>query len=141
MPKSSIFVSSDLNAFEQFSSESFRCSLKNFRRAYRCALLSRKTLRALEDNLTNLVSSCSRVPSLVSRLVSWYKCLVTPLIYIYIYIYIYILSQCEESHDKDCWINAPEGVFILKEGSAKKGKKSTWVLPCCECSLPSIPVQ
>ncbi len=27
-----------------------------------------------------------------------------------------------KSHDKDCWTNAPESGFILKEGSAKRGK-------------------
>ncbi len=35
---------------------------------------------------------------------------------------IYILSRGEESRDNDCWINTPEGGFILKEGSAKRGK-------------------
>ncbi|MBN3303319.1 BMPR2 protein, partial [Amia calva] len=49
MPKSSILVSSDHNTFTQFSSESFRCSLANFRRACTCAFLSRGTLRALQD--------------------------------------------------------------------------------------------
>ncbi len=37
MPKSSILVSSNHNTFTQFSSESFRCSLENFRRACTCA--------------------------------------------------------------------------------------------------------
>ncbi len=45
MPKSSILVSSDHNTFTQFSSE----SLANFRRACRCAFLSRGTLRVLQD--------------------------------------------------------------------------------------------
>ncbi len=49
MPKSSILVSSNHNTFTQFSSESFRCSLANFRRACTCAFLSRGTLRALQD--------------------------------------------------------------------------------------------
>uniref|UniRef100_A0A4W5QMA6 non-specific protein-tyrosine kinase n=1 Tax=Hucho hucho TaxID=62062 RepID=A0A4W5QMA6_9TELE len=49
MPKSSILVSSDHNTFTQLSSESFRCSLANFRRACICAFLSRGTLRALQD--------------------------------------------------------------------------------------------
>ncbi len=45
MPKSWILVSSDHNAFTQFSSE----SLASFRRAFTCAFLSRGTLRALQD--------------------------------------------------------------------------------------------
>ncbi len=49
MPKSWILVSSDHNTFTQFSSESFRCSLANFRRACTCSFLSRGTLRALQD--------------------------------------------------------------------------------------------
>ncbi len=49
MPKSLILVSSDHNTFTQFSSESFRCPLANFRRACTCAFLSRGTLRALQD--------------------------------------------------------------------------------------------
>ncbi len=49
IPKSSILVSSDHNTFTQFSSESFRCSLANFRWACTCAFLSRGTLRALQD--------------------------------------------------------------------------------------------
>uniref|UniRef100_A0A673YI32 DENN domain containing 4B n=1 Tax=Salmo trutta TaxID=8032 RepID=A0A673YI32_SALTR len=49
MPKSSILVSPDHNTFTQLSSESFRCSLANFRRACICAFLSRGTLRALQD--------------------------------------------------------------------------------------------
>ncbi len=32
------------------------------------------------------------------------------------------MSRGEESHNKDCWINAPEGVFIIKDGSVRKGK-------------------
>ncbi len=32
------------------------------------------------------------------------------------------MSWGEESHDKDCWINAPEGGFIKKEGRARRGK-------------------
>ncbi len=43
MPKSSILVSSDHKSFPQFSSESFRCSLANFRQACTCAFLSRGT--------------------------------------------------------------------------------------------------
>ncbi len=49
MPKSLNLVSSDHKTFIKFSSESFRCSLANFRRACTCAFLSRGTLRALED--------------------------------------------------------------------------------------------
>ncbi len=49
MPKSSILVSSDHSTFSQAFSESFRCSLANFRRACTCAFLSRGTLRALQD--------------------------------------------------------------------------------------------
>ncbi|KAK6305180.1 hypothetical protein J4Q44_G00239600 [Coregonus suidteri] len=49
MPKSSILVSSDHNTFTQFSSESFKCSLANFRRPCICVFLSRGTLRALQD--------------------------------------------------------------------------------------------
>ncbi len=49
MPKSSILVSSDHRTFTQFSPESFRCSLANFRWACTCAFLSRETLRALQD--------------------------------------------------------------------------------------------
>ncbi len=43
-------------------------------------------------------------------------------------IYIYrerereILSQGEESHGKDFWINALEDGFIIKEGRARRGK-------------------
>ena len=48
MPKSSILVSSDHNTFTQFSSESFKCSLANFRRACTCAFL-RRILQALQD--------------------------------------------------------------------------------------------
>ncbi len=46
MPKSSILVSSDLNTFTQFSSE----SLANFRRACTCAFLSRGTFRSYLSN-------------------------------------------------------------------------------------------
>ncbi len=49
MPKSSILVSSDHNTFTLFSSESFICSLANFRRACTCAFLSRGTLQVLQD--------------------------------------------------------------------------------------------
>ncbi len=49
MPKSSILVSSDHNTFTQFSSESFRCLLANFRWACTCAFLRRGTLRRLQD--------------------------------------------------------------------------------------------
>ncbi|CAN0419867.1 unnamed protein product, partial [Lampetra planeri] len=45
---SSILVSSDHNTFTLLSSESFRCSLANFRRACICAFLSRGTLRVLQ---------------------------------------------------------------------------------------------
>ncbi len=48
-PKHNVLVSSDHNTFNQFSSESFRCSLANFRRACTCAFLSSGTLRALQD--------------------------------------------------------------------------------------------
>ncbi len=48
-PKHNVLVSSDHNTFTQFSSESFRCSLANFRRACTCAFLSSGTLRALQD--------------------------------------------------------------------------------------------
>ncbi len=49
MPKSLNLVSSDHKTFIQFSSQSFRCSLANFRRACTCAFLSRGTLWALHD--------------------------------------------------------------------------------------------
>ncbi len=49
MPNSSILVSSDHKTFTQFSPESFRCSLANFRWACTCAFLSRGILRALHD--------------------------------------------------------------------------------------------
>ncbi len=49
MPKSSILVSSDHSTFSQAFSESFRCSLANFRRVCTCDFLSRGTLRALQD--------------------------------------------------------------------------------------------
>ncbi len=39
--------------------------------------------------------------------------------------------RVRKSHDKDCWTNAPESGFILKEGSAKRGKSQR------ECSLLS----
>ncbi len=35
----------------------------------------------------------------------------------------------------------PGGWIYFKGGKCKKGEKSTWVLRCCECSLPSFPVQ
>ncbi len=59
MPTSLLLVSSDHNTFTQFSSESFRCSLANFRRACTCAFLSRGTLRALQDFSP---SRCSVLP-------------------------------------------------------------------------------
>ncbi len=49
MPKRSILVSSDHITFSQAVSESFRCSLANFRQACTCAFLSRGTLRVLQD--------------------------------------------------------------------------------------------
>ncbi len=49
MPNSSILVSSDHSTFSQAFSESFRCSLANFRWACTCAFLSRGILRALQD--------------------------------------------------------------------------------------------
>ncbi len=35
---------------------------------------------------------------------------------------LYILSRGEGSRDKDCLINAPDGGFILKDGSEKSGE-------------------
>ncbi len=59
MPNSSILISSDHNIFTQFSSESFRCSLANFRWACACVFLRRGTLRALQDFSP---SRCSVLP-------------------------------------------------------------------------------
>ncbi len=50
------------------------------------------------------------------------------------------LSQGEESHDKDCWINAPEGKEVQKGEKGHVGFPVPWVLssfypgvvsPCC----------
>ncbi len=49
LPKSSILVSSDHMTFSQSSSESSKCSLANFRRAWTCTGLSRGTRLALQD--------------------------------------------------------------------------------------------
>ncbi len=49
MPKCWILVSSDHNTFTQFSSESFRCPLANFRRACTWIFLSRGALQVLQD--------------------------------------------------------------------------------------------
>ncbi len=49
LPKSSILVSSDHMTFSQSSSESSKCSLANFRRAWTCTGLSRGTRLARQD--------------------------------------------------------------------------------------------
>ncbi len=69
-----ILVSSEHNTFTHFSSESFRCSLANFRRACTCVFLSRRNFWALQDftpswrNVLPIVFLVTMVPAALRSL-------------------------------------------------------------------------